>query len=76
MEADERLDMLIKAAQASPLTFDVLFSLSCGMDDNAVAILCGNVSKLPAYMKSKDIPYLSRSRMALSAGIQKSPLSH
>ena len=75
MADDQRLDLLIKAAKASPLTFDTLYGLSEGLDDKALAILCGNVSRLPAYMKSNEIPYISKSRLALTGGIQVSPLS-
>ena len=75
MTDDEKLDLLIEAAQSSPLTFDVLFRLTDNLPDKAFAILCGNVSKLPVYMKSKDIPYLSNSRTAFNAGMQTLPHS-
>lgn len=65
----ERLDALMGVAYESPVSFDVLEVLSRGLDETALAILCANVSTLPQYMKSSEIPYLSRSRMALRIDI-------
>ena len=74
--SDEMVEALLGAAIHSGFTFDALEFLIRGLDATATAILLGNVSKLPVYMKSKDIPYLSRSRIAPSMEIRKSPLSH
>ncbi len=67
--SDDRLAVLIRMADQSPLSLDVLEFISRGLDDTALAILAGNVSTLPRYMKSKDTPYLSLSRMAPSMEI-------
>lgn len=52
-----RIDELTKAAAYSGLTVDALEFVTRGLDDKAVAILLGNVSNLPVYMKSREIPY-------------------
>lgn len=54
---DDQLDKLLDAARQSGMTVDALVCLTEGLDANAVAILLGNVSNLPKYMKSKEIPY-------------------
>ena len=74
--SENTLLAMINAAQASGLSVDLLEFVSRGLDDNSRAILFGNVSRLPKYMKSKDIPYLSTSRIAPSTDMRKSPLSH
>ncbi len=71
-----RTKALLEVVHSSPLTFDVLEFLSRDLDDKALAIFCGNVSMLPSYMKSSEIPYLSLSRSALGTVIKKSPLSY
>lgn len=76
IRSEEYLDLLISSAQESGLTVDLLEFVSRGLDDKAVAILFDNVSKLPQYMKSRDIPYLRRSFIAPSTDTRKSPLSH
>jgi len=76
MDENISLDLLINVARTSGFTIDALYFLISGLDDSAVAILLGNVSMLPKYMKSKDIPYLSCSRMAPSMEMRKPPLSH
>lgn len=64
-ECDEgKLTAIIAAADQSGLTVDVLVSLADGLDESATAILCGNVSRLPQYIKSSEMPYTSRSRIA------------
>ena len=73
---DEKLEMILKVAHQSGFTVDSVLFLMSGLDDKAIAILLGNVSRLPKYMKSKEIPYLSRSRTAPSMEMRKSPLSH
>lgn len=72
----DRIELLTDAARQSGLTFDLLEFVTRGLDDKALAILCGNVSTLPTYMKSRDIPYLSDSFNAPSIEMRKSPLSH
>ncbi len=76
MNEGEKLDLLINASQVSGLTIDALYFLISGLDDSAVAILLGNVSMLPKYMKSRDVPYLACNRIAPSIEMRKSPLSH
>ena len=62
MNDDEyRYQKLLYGALHSPFSFDVLEALSRNMDDNSLAILVGNASMLPTYMKSKETPYRSRS---------------
>ena len=75
--ADEslRIDWLIIAAQDSGMTFDVLEALTAGLDAKATAIVCGNVSKLPQYMKSSVMPYVSLSRMAFGMEMRCVPAS-
>jgi hypothetical protein len=75
MTENERLDQILVAAQ-SGFSVDALEFVSRGLDDIALAILLGNVSRLPVYMKSIDIPYLVLSRIAPSIETRKSPLSH
>lgn len=67
---------MIDAAIYSGLTVDALEFMARGLDENAVAILLGNVSNLPVYMKSREIPYRSCIFSAPSIEILKSPLSH
>lgn len=62
--SEERLDALISAAAASGFTIDFLEALTQGLDLSALAIVLGNASKLPQYMKSSDNPYVSRSTSA------------
>lgn len=73
---DPRLDAILKVSCETGYSVDVLEFVSRGLDETALAILLGNVSMLPKYMKSSEMPYLSRSRMAPSIDIRKSPLSH
>lgn len=73
---DQRFLKIIDLADQSGLSVDLLEFLSRGLDDTAFAILAGNVSMLPRYMKSNVMPYLSRSRIAPSTEMRKSPLSH
>ena len=58
---DTRFEKLLYGATHSPLSFDLLEALSRNMDASSLDILVGNASMLPQYIKSKDIPYLSRS---------------
>ena len=51
------LDQLLAAANHSGLTVDALEFLVRGVDESAAAILLGNASNLPKYMKSRGIPY-------------------
>ena len=76
MDSDQKLSLILEAADQSGFTVDFLLELSKGLNANAVAILLGNVSKLPKYMKSNEIPYLSLSRIAPSSDTRKLPLSH
>lgn len=76
MSDAQRVDLIIEAANQSPLSFDLLEALSVGMDAKALAILCGNASRLPQYIKSKDNPNLSRTFKAPLMDMRKSPLSH
>ena len=76
MTKEDRLDLLIDAAQSGLLTLDVLEALSRGLSDKALAILCGNVSRLPQYIKSKDRLNLSRNLSAPWIEMRKFPLSH
>lgn len=75
MDEEAKLNLIVTTAQ-SGFSVDALEFLSRGLDDTALAILLGNVSKLPVYMKSIDIPYRVRSRIAPSIETRKSPLSH
>ena len=67
---------LIVAAAQSGITVDALLCLISGLEDNSVARLLDNVSSLPTYMKSKDMPYRDCIVIAPSIEIRKSPLSH
>lgn len=73
---DELIDKMVDAAQISGLTVDLIEFLINGLEDTAIAILLGNVSNLPAYIKSSDTPNLSRIFSAPSIEILKSPDSH
>jgi len=53
----DQIEQLTNAARHSGLTFDALEFMTRGLDAKAVAILLGNVSNLPVYMKSRDMPY-------------------
>ncbi len=64
MDEDRRYKLLFYGACRSPLSFDLLEMLSRNMDESSLAILVGNASMLPQYIKSSDIPYLSRSLSA------------
>lgn len=61
---EDRLDRLCAAATESGLTIDYLEFLSRGLDRKAETTLLGNAIRLPAYMKSSDNPYVSRSAKA------------
>ncbi|WP_244271763.1 MULTISPECIES: hypothetical protein [unclassified Pseudovibrio] len=76
MDQEERFQLLLKGAQSSPLSFDLLEALSRNMDMSSLAILVGNASMLPKYMKSIEIPYRSRSFIAPGIETRKSPVSH
>ena len=76
MTEDEKFDLIIKSADQSGFTVDLIVAMINGLDDKSIAILLGNVSMLPKYMKSKEIPYLSLSRMAPSSDVLNAPLSH
>ena len=73
---DGILDDLICAAQEFGLTAGAIEFLTRGLDEMAVAILLGNVSSLPVYMKSREIPYRDCIFSAPSIETRKSPLSH
>lgn len=73
---EEQIDLIIEAAQLSGFTVDALVFLSRGLDATALAILMGNVSSLPVYMKSREIPYRDCILIAPSMEIRKSPDSH
>lgn len=62
-----RFDYLIALSEATNLTIDYWQMLTDGLDQRALAILCGNASRLPKIMKSIDSPYVSRSAMQLSS---------
>ena len=57
---EENLSILIEVAQTTGFSVDLLEFITRGLDDRAVAILLGNVSSLPTYMKSNDIPNRAR----------------
>lgn len=61
-----RFDQLIHLSRETSLTIDYLEKLTSGLDSIALAILCGNASKLPKIMKSIESPNVSRRRMQLS----------
>lgn len=56
-----RIDRLIEEAEKTGFTVDYLEWLSRGLDRSSEAILFGNISTLPQYMKSSGNPYVSRS---------------
>lgn len=60
----DRIDRLMKLARETGLTVDYLEFLSRGLDRSAEAILFGNISTLPQYMKSSDNPYVWRNNNA------------
>lgn len=72
----QRLDVLIPVAQESDLTLDLLERLSRNMDAMSFAIFTDNVSMLAQYMKSNDMPYVSRSRSAPDSESLWVPNSH
>ena len=76
MAEERKLNALIAAAQSSGVSFDLLELFSRGLDDSALYIFCGNVSKLPQYMKSNETPKELRSFIALGMEMRKSPLSY
>lgn len=63
---DERIDLLIWGAAETGCTIDYLEALTAGLSLHAARRVIGNVSGLPAYMKSSDNPYVSRSAKAPS----------
>lgn len=63
----QRFDYLIELSGNTSLTVDYLEALTVGLDNSALAILCGNASKLPKMMKSIDSPYVSRRAMQASS---------
>lgn len=73
---DADVDDIVGAALVSGFTVDVLVALMAGLDARARATLLGNVSSLPVYMKSSEIPYFSRSLIAPSIEMRISPDSH
>jgi hypothetical protein len=50
------LDRMIRAAQLSGISVDFIAAITQGLDSSCLAILCGNISNLPKYIKSKLIP--------------------
>ncbi|WP_319528962.1 hypothetical protein [uncultured Cohaesibacter sp.] len=54
--SEERLQMIIDACQASGFSLDLLELLTRGLDNQALAICCGNVSTLPKNKKSNEVP--------------------
>ena len=63
-------------AAANGVLVDVICYLSRGLEPKAIARLCGNVSSLPMYMKSNDMPYRLCILRAPSIDILKDPDSH
>ena len=53
MTDDKRIEMLAVVRRGSPLTLDTLEWLSQGLDDNALATFCGNVSTMPQNIQSR-----------------------
>ncbi len=60
------IDAIILASDKSGLSFDLLYHLTKGLDANSKAIVLGNSSVLPRYIKSKLIPVKSQSRSSES----------
>lgn len=65
------LDKLIVAADQSGISLDVLVALSRGLDDKAIARLCGNCASMPRYMKSIVTPNLLHRTSASSGSIRR-----
>lgn len=61
MKKSKRIDLLTQAASENGLTIDYLEALTRGLSRKACLKVIGNASTLPAYMKSNDNPYVSRS---------------
>ncbi|KZK76634.1 hypothetical protein PsW64_04793 [Pseudovibrio sp. W64] len=57
MNKEQRLDLLMRVAYDADLSMDMLEVLSRDLDAQALRIFCGNVSTLPKYKKSRDVPY-------------------
>ncbi len=72
-DEDYRLAILLCLADVFGRTLDYVEFVTRGLDVNALAILCGNASRLPQYMKSNDSPYASRRASAPSIEIRKFP---
>ena len=67
---------IIESSEVSGVPVDVICYLSRGLEPTAIARLCGNVSTLPVYMKSNDMPYRFCILRAPSIDILKDPDSH
>ena len=53
----ERCDLLlVKTAKNNDISLDYLSELVSGLDEKAIAILCGNVSTLSKKRKSRVVP--------------------
>ena len=70
------IDISVGSSEASGVPVDAICYLSRGLEPKATAKLCGNVSSLPVYMKSSDMPYRFCILSAPSIAILKDPDSH
>lgn len=53
---EDRLTALIRAAEKSGLSLDLLYDLTAGLDRQAFLKVMGNASSSPIYRKSSDKP--------------------